>query len=507
MDTSNVRYHCPCADSPADQLGILPKFAKKSATDAEAVDPHSTDQEKSDTEDDKPVDISLLDSRLPFALHSLHDLYFCEDCGCARCPRCVMEEVSVLFCPNCLFEVPAKSSVTAVSAPEAVCGRSCFRCPLCFSALQAGESPGSSDATADRLFHLECPYCAWSSLSTRLTFTKANGMFKQMKEQHTSPRESAFRSAKIAAQARRDAFLDDEPDASLSSQLKRVSLSDTFTRDEQALSKSFIVPVLRPDEVDESFARDLLNATDLDDVPSIMQSSMQTAGPMHSIGQLMPLPTPLRTRRAKRCRACRHILCKFETRQPVMQAVKFRIRLAASNYLPTLTFSKVTAAATSNLTATEQSPPSEVYLLKIANPLYESIKVTLSAPRVTEFGHEVTVLAPEVIIGGFTDVWETQPSTTSGSMEETKPGKGSQAVLGRLHSSGSNWTNIEIHMARSGVAQTSAESDTHALIPLFVSMEYEIEAELDNSLSTRTASMSDGKTTKKVGFWTVLTAK
>ena len=44
-----------------------------------------------------------------YAFHSLHSLYFCEECDAVRCNRCVTMEVSGYYCPNCLFEVPSAS--------------------------------------------------------------------------------------------------------------------------------------------------------------------------------------------------------------------------------------------------------------------------------------------------------------------------------------------------------------------------------------------------------------
>jgi dynactin-4 len=333
-------------------------------------------------------------------------------------------------------------------------------------------------------------------------------MTKQMAQQFVNPREAAFLSVKNAFKSTKDAERERDYASLASGQLDRLSLLDPASEEAQA-EPVFNTPIVQTDEAAVESIRTLLVSTDLDGIPNTVQRQLQASGGPNLTQELMPLRTPLRTRRAKRCRACRHILCKFETRQPVMQAVKFRIRLAASSYLPTLTLSRtqheVDSATTGGAEAAQQK---SVYLLKIANPLYEQIKVTLSAPRVTELGDEVVVIAPEILIGGYTDVWEMPQSSTSAASSQglVSSKKGTEAVLGKLHSSGSNWATIEMHLSRRQLETSSAWASVGDVsVPLFVSVEFEAEQELEDP--DKAAPVASSKLTRKIGFWTVLTAR
>ena len=65
---------------------------------------------------------------------------------------------------------------------------------------------------------------------------------------------------------------------------------------------------------------------------SIEQRSAQRHPP-HFVDDLLPVPTRLVTKRSKRCRTCRHILVKPETK---VTSTRYRIRLIAVNYIPTM---------------------------------------------------------------------------------------------------------------------------------------------------------------------------
>jgi dynactin 4 len=82
-----VRFHCPCADSPADAPQI--------------------EQIEDSSESRRVFDPSL--PRSEYSLHTLSYLYFCQECQAIRCPRCIQEEIISVFCPMCLFEVPLSS--------------------------------------------------------------------------------------------------------------------------------------------------------------------------------------------------------------------------------------------------------------------------------------------------------------------------------------------------------------------------------------------------------------
>lgn len=107
---------------------------------------------------------------------------------------------------------------------------------------------------------------------------------------------------------------------------------------------------------------------------------------------------PLRSKRSKRCPACAHILIKPEQKA---QSVRYKIKLVAANYLPSITVSLphaqryTTEAAKRSLgksisaAVDDDKLPSDMlagktYLfhLALSNPLYDPIQVRLSVQRV-----------------------------------------------------------------------------------------------------------------------------
>jgi dynactin-4 len=41
--------------------------------------------------------------------HPVASLYYCPECLCVKCPARVLEQVAVVYCPSCMFEVPSVS--------------------------------------------------------------------------------------------------------------------------------------------------------------------------------------------------------------------------------------------------------------------------------------------------------------------------------------------------------------------------------------------------------------
>ena len=132
------------------------------------------------------------------SFHSLHNLYFCEECDAVRCNRCVSVEVSGYYCPNCLFEVPSasvraeKNRYTprpfsyACLSHVCRCARNCFSCPICRATLSVVASDPPDDGTGSHItplnnageapYFLYCNYCRWDSSEVGITFEKPTGL-------------------------------------------------------------------------------------------------------------------------------------------------------------------------------------------------------------------------------------------------------------------------------------------------------------------------------------------
>ena len=48
-------------------------------------------------------------ARSNYNLYPIEHLLYCDNCHEIRCPRCMLEEISTYYCPNCLFEVPTSN--------------------------------------------------------------------------------------------------------------------------------------------------------------------------------------------------------------------------------------------------------------------------------------------------------------------------------------------------------------------------------------------------------------
>ncbi len=201
-----------------------------------------------------------------------------------------------------------------------------------------------------------------------------------------------------------------------------------------------------------------------------------------------------RTKRSKRCRTCRHILSKPENK---VGNVRFRIRLIALNYIPSIAIRPLAPSASTLL---QPLKPTQ-FLLTFKNPLFERVRVTLGTPSQTpgRFGSKVTVLCPQFEVGANTDVWDEALREGDGKRgsvvekrrtgAEAKEGQ-NQAEAGKVWESGRNWVSVVVEvvpvsfrMARlqsripgkgDGEEEEAMKEDEDVLeIPVFVRVEWE----------------------------------
>lgn len=183
-----------------------------------------------------------------------------------------------------------------------------------------------------------------------------------------------------------------------------------------------------------------------------------------SVSDLRPLPTQLRTKRAKRCLACKHILTKPEVKPT---STRYRIRLLAANHIPLVTLRPLSGGVShpppkappsleegsSDPTLTPGQP--STWLLRMQNPLFERVKVSLGCPASLPASrhhdhHRVTILCPQFEMGPNSDVWDealnSKTSTATGDHEGVDdnniPRGEQQAAAGKLYESGRNWIGV-----------------------------------------------------------------
>lgn len=380
MLNTNVRIHCPCYQSPADNI---------------------PDQDASDTQ------LDLSDRRIPYSLYTLEYLYFCDDCQVHRCPRCVTEETVSIFCPQCLFEVPGRTGNT-----EAHCRRNCLRCPECQTGLQT--------FAKDDYYTLKCAFCSWDTGSLQLTGTNLVSQIMQLRGNE----QKAF---------------------------------DRVTDYLEVLQ-------YRANEVESEGAKLLRQYRQAIEPSTIEYAPALLGKPTEKVK--LPLYTPLRSRRTKRCRQCRLLLVKPD---PKPMSVNFRSRLFANRIMPTMQF---TPFAQYELIPHITSQ----WLLKLTNPLPEVCTVSLSTKNKNHQGDQIVILCPSFELGPNSEVWE-----------ETKSKILTRSTNGDLHDIGRNYASIMLE-----IVAAPRNPPVVSNFAVFVQLQYAIADERGD------------KTSKELGYWIVL---
>ena len=248
--------------------------------------------------------------------------------------------------------------------------------------------------------------------------------------------------------------------------------------------------------------------------------------PPHFVSGLRPTQVLLRTKRNKRCRICRHILVKPE---PKVQNTRFRIRLLAINYIPTISFTPLQPSPSTQLPLTELKflpvLRASQYLLTLKNPLFDSVKITLASPSHTpgRYSHKVTILCPEFSIGPNVDQWDEALGDGKNRRSSkllvgaaTKPeyagGEGGKvAEAGKVWEKGRNWTSVVVEVVCAAVEGDGKEEDEGyeegedeevLEISVFVRMEW--EGEVATGDGPAAGEKGEGKEKRELAFWTVI---
>ncbi|KAL1745787.1 dynactin p62 family-domain-containing protein [Schizophyllum fasciatum] len=377
------------------------------------------------------------------SFHPLHALYFCEECDAVRCNRCVSVEVSGYYCPNCLFEVPSAS--VRAEKNRCACARNCFMCPNCRNTLSVVPSdppdPGDGlmsipvSAVGEPPFFLFCNHCRWDSAEVGVTFEKPTGLAAQLQKfEDSAPDalefdrlkehfEPVIRASALSASAHGGPSAHARSPSQHTSSLSSVTAaaSAALARDipgvgkYNALSRSRAgkdksaskdeMPEYRArqdvaavsiiggggGEADVDFMRHLEGIAEVASLEQRWESSWAT--PLRAL-DLKPLRIPLHSKRSKRCPACTHILIKPEQKA---QSVRYKIKLVAANYLPSMTvrlphLARPIAQPPRSLSKSTMTPPvvdepmqagrTYPFHLALTNPLYDPIQVRLSVQRV-----------------------------------------------------------------------------------------------------------------------------
>lgn len=205
--------------------------------------------------------------------------------------------------------------------------------------------------------------------------------------------------------------------------------------------------------------------------------------------QLKPMPTQLRTKRSKRCAACKHILVKPELK---VTSTRYRIKLVALNYIPFVSLKPVPvtggplpAGPDGDPTITLQAGKPSQWILKLQNPLFEDVSVSLGSPSLVpgKHGHRVTILCPQFSIGKNGDVWDDAALSQSLVKPDTQVSLGlsGEQVAGKVYDRGRNWTSIVVEVVPASIVREKdeeAEEDEDVIeVPIRVRLGWKVTDE------------------------------
>ncbi|KAJ5551050.1 hypothetical protein N7461_005748 [Penicillium sp. DV-2018c] len=239
------------------------------------------------------------------------------------------------------------------------------------------------------------------------------------------------------------------------------------------------------------------------------------------VDDLLPLPVLLRTKRAKRCKSCKHILLHPPAHTPSPSPIIF--------FLPP---SRIPDPRP------RLPPPLRPIhiLLTLKNHMFDPVRITLATPSVTpgEVATKVTVLSPQFEIGANSDVWdEALQGTNSTPLTSDSRSAALRGVpeAGKVWDKGRNWTTVVLEVVPGTLPGSSAEgekgekgdngggteaADEHVVavaasrqdgdvleIPVFVHMDWDAEAQLDQG-NVGKGSKAEEKVTRELAYWMVL---
>ena len=239
--------------------------------------------------------------------------------------------------------------------------------------------------------------------------------------------------------------------------------------------------------------------------------------PSRFVDDLRPTHTQLRTKRSKRCRTCRHILVKPEAK---VQSTRFRIRLVALNYIPTVSLKPLQPAPSTQLPLIDLNAlpalRASQFLLTIKNPLFDPARITLATPSQTpgKQSHKVTILCPQFDIGPNVDQWDealgdpksrrTSKMLSLSKVEYAGGDGGKVAEAGKVWEKGRNWTTVvlEVVCAEVGERDELGEDEDVLEIPVFVRMEWEADVEREDGGSG--GKSEERKEKRELAYWIVV---
>ncbi|MCJ1479506.1 hypothetical protein MMC13_008192 [Lambiella insularis] len=374
---------------------------------------------------------------------------------------------------------------------------------------------------------LACDYCSWTTLDIDIKFDKSTNIAAQLwklrygfipKPAYSLPTAEtqersdpirphlhdtsfaalkSFYKSQIASTDATNPLLSPSGDVNYASPSSLARIMNLYTGTGSYAKKTSSKPANMRESMDASEGLSIMS----EEAEQAAIAKLQTAGwtgttsttqraeqvhPVRFQDELWPVHTLLRTRRAKRCKTCRHILVKPESK---ISSSRFKLKLAAISYVPSMTIKPLQgpSAPAWSLESLLPSKPLQ-FLLVVRNPMFDAVKVTLATPTRTpgRFASDVTILCPQFEIGANSEVWDEALSGGNGkrsaksSKPKAEPGEpeGKVAEAGKVWQKERNSTTVvvEVVCARIVAKDGELEEDEDVLeIPVFVRLEYETD--------------------------------
>jgi dynactin-4 len=278
----------------------------------------------------------------------------------------------------------------------------------------------------------------------------------------------------------------------------------------------------RLSELDEASSISTLRQVGYDGTVTKSQATSQVDEGARFAEDLWPIPVLLRTKRAKRCPVCRHILSKPEAK---VSNTRWRIRLVAGNYIPSISIKPLTPPGAPSLPASVALSPLKPvqYLLTFKNHMFDQIKVSLATPATTpgRFSSTVTVLCPQFTIDANSDDYDINEVLKDDRRRDRGDDGTHQVEAGKVWERGRNWVSIVVEVVPASLLlepkpvllkkEGEPEQDLSPLrededvleIPMFVRLEWESEASQDQ-VGTAPGKEKEAKEKRELAYWSVL---
>ncbi|KAF2106092.1 dynactin Arp1 p62 subunit RO2 [Lophiotrema nucula] len=554
-------YSCDCYDAKTTAGA-----AKRASAQLQAED-----------EDERTFDPR--NPRSNFSLYPLEHLLYCEDCQQIRCPRCVIEEVLNWFCPSCLFEVPS----SLVKSDGNRCTRNCYNCPICTSPMTVSSlDDPTNPSESGGPWILACPYCHWSTAETGIEFEKHTGITQQLSKvanggkpiptpkerekererrkelenrksrdilsgSEDSPTQdqrrgdaspnlddiylnlAAFYKTQLVAQAPSNLFSPHDINFSSPSSYSRImNLYSSTTSKKQRQKKAApmreaaleLEGLMIHDPSSDAAAIERIKKEGWGSTLSPAQKRAQPNPNIRFDTELRPVASLLMTKRGKRCRSCRHILSKPESK---ITSTRYKIKLLALQHIPRLSLRALTptpppgapAATPFDYNALRSGIPAH-FILHVSNPIFDPIRVTLATSSTTpgKVASRVTILCPQFEVGANTDVWDDALSSSLTPVKRASmlgPDGMPQIEAGKIWDRGRNWTSVVIEVVP-GFLKDPLKKEDEELgededvleIPVFVRLEFESDVSAEDRGLGDSLGKKGERERREEAFWTVI---